>query len=195
MCVLKRSPIAWESVRGYTDCGAGQLWRQRRKLMSLIKMNQSKIFRGNSHGRATNKLAARSVNTAPPRSDAGTNINNFKHTLNAWTHSTLFLRVIRSQTRRGNKLGNWNEISGRSDQVLWLLRWVGPFSEQFCLLVWKNSDRLYVTAQLCVVAMASISDTLLQRLHDLGGTVTSESNTLTHTPSLRNLSFRRENCI
>lgn len=40
----------------------------------------------------------------------------------------------------------------------------------------RNSDRLYVTTQLCVVAMASISDTLLQRLHDLGGTVTSESN-------------------
>lgn len=47
--------------------------------------------------------------------------------------------------------------------------------------------------------MASISDTLLQRLHDLGGTVTSESNTLTytqctHTLWLRNLSFRRERC-
>lgn len=65
MCVLRRSRNAWETVRGRADCGAGRLWRQWRKLMSLIKMNQSKIFRGNSQGRATNKLAARSVNTAP----------------------------------------------------------------------------------------------------------------------------------
>lgn len=108
--------------------------------------------------------------------------------MNAWTHSTvfpsslpLFPHAFHSQTHKGNKWGIWNEISGGSDQVLRLLRWVGPVSDQFCLLVWRNSDRLYVTAQLCVVAMASISDTLLQRLHDLGGTVTSESNALTHT--------------
>lgn len=181
VCVLKRSGVACGTVRGSTDRDAGQLWRQRRKLMSLIKMNQSKRFRGNSHGRATNKLAARSGNTGPPRSEAGTNITNFKHTLNAWTHSTLFLHAIHSQTRSGNKLANGNKMSGRTDQLLWLLRWGGPVSDQICFLVWKNSHRLYVTEQLCVVAMASISDTLLQRLHDLGGTVTSESNTLTHT--------------
>ena len=52
--------------------------------------------------------------------------------------------------------------------------------DQFVFSLW-NSDRFYVTTQLCVVAMASISDTLLQRLHDLGGTVTSESFTHTHT--------------
>lgn len=90
---------------------------------------------------------------------------------------------MRSTLRRarGNKWGFWNEISGGSDQVLRLLRWAGPVSDQFRLLVWENSGRLYVTAQLCVVAMASISDTLLQRLHDLGGTVTSESNACAHT--------------
>lgn len=134
--------------------------------MSLIKMNQSKIFRGNSHGSATNKLAPTSVNAAPQRSDAGTNITTsntprmlgriplYSCALNAWTRSTLFLQVISPQPRRGYKLGNWNEISGGSDQVLWLLRWAGAASDQFCLLVWKNPGRLYVTTQLCVVAMA-----------------------------------------
>lgn len=39
------------------------------------------------------------------------------------------------------------------------------------------SDRLYVSTQLCVVAMVSMSNTALQRLHALGGTVTSEDIT------------------
>ena len=74
------------------------------------------------------------------------------------------LRSARSSSDEGGSR------SGESESVF----------DQFVFSLW-NSDRLYVTRQLCVVAMASISDTLLQRLHDLGGTVTSESNTHTHS--------------